>query len=225
MGGRAGIRKISDNCLRLLLRQKMGGQKRMKNLHQWIRGKKWRNMKKDQWLIVFLAGVLLLVIAVPTDCGTSFSTKTDDTASEQKTDTQEVYEEQLEERLERVLSSMEGVGAVEVMITFQDGGESIVEKDVSTTGETQTDTDSEGNDTQQTKSERSEETVYTQESGEEEPFVSKEIFPEIEGVLVVAQGGDDSTVAKNISEAVEALFGLEVHKIKVVKMNLQEGAN
>jgi stage III sporulation protein AG len=197
----------------------------MKNLHQWIREKKWRNIKKDQWLILFLVGVLLLVIAVPTDCGTSVVAENKNTASEQKTDTQENYEEQLEARLEQVLSSMEGVGAVEVMITFQDGGESVVEKDVSTTGETQTETDSEGNDTQQTKSERSEETVYTQESGEEEPFVSKEILPEIEGVLVVAQGGGDSTVEKNISEAVEALFGLEVHKIKVVKMNLQEGSN
>ena len=42
---------------------------------------------------------------------------------------------------------------------------------------------------------------------------------------MVAQGGGEQTVAADISEAVEALFGLEVHKIKVVEMNqVQEGS-
>ncbi|MEI3340578.1 MAG: hypothetical protein V8R80_12135 [Eubacterium sp.] len=37
-------------------------------LQQFTREKKWKKMKKDQWLILLLAGILLLVIAVPTDC-------------------------------------------------------------------------------------------------------------------------------------------------------------
>ncbi|MEI3340576.1 MAG: hypothetical protein V8R80_12125 [Eubacterium sp.] len=49
--------------------------------------------------------------------------------------------------------------------------------------------------------------------------------PEIEGILVVAQGGGNTAVAENISEAAQALFSVEAHKIKVVKMNLQEGDN
>ena len=28
-------------------------------------GEKWKHVKKDQWLILFLAGVLLLIIAMP----------------------------------------------------------------------------------------------------------------------------------------------------------------
>ena len=43
--------------------------------------------------------------------------------------------------------------------------------------------------------------------------------PEIEGVLIIADGGGNSAVVQNISEAVLALFRLEAHKIKVMKMN------
>ncbi len=49
--------------------------------------------------------------------------------------------------------------------------------------------------------------------------MAREVMPKVEGVLVVAQGGGDPKVAKNISDAVLALFPVEVHKIKVVKMN------
>ena len=39
------------------------------------------------------------------------------------------------------------------------------------------------------------------------------------GVLVVAQGGDNPVVIKDIQEAVQVLFQVEAHKIKVMKMN------
>ena len=61
-------------------------------------------------------------------------------------------------------------------------------------------------------------TVFSQSDGNETPFVNKEILPKIDGVLIVAEGGADASVRKNISEAVEALFGLDAHKIKIVKM-------
>lgn len=47
----------------------------------------------------------------------------------------------------------------------------------------------------------------------------KKIEPEIEGVLVAAQGGGDETVVNEITYAVQVLFDVPVHKIKVVKMS------
>jgi stage III sporulation protein AG len=44
----------------------------------------------------------------------------------------------------------------------------------------------------------------------------------VEGVSVVAQGGGDSQIQKNITEVIQALFGIEAHKIKVVKMKQEE---
>ena len=48
--------------------------------------------------------------------------------------------------------------------------------------------------------------------------MKKTLAPQIEGVLVLAQGGDNAVVSANITEAVMALFGIEAHKIKVMKM-------
>lgn len=45
---------------------------------------------------------------------------------------------------------------------------------------------------------------------------SKELT--VTGVLVVTRGADNSVVVQNITEAVQALFQVEAHKIKVMKM-------
>lgn len=42
--------------------------------------------------------------------------------------------------------------------------------------------------------------------------------PKVKGSLVVAQGGGNASVDSNISQAVQALFDVEVHKITIAKM-------
>lgn len=41
----------------------------------------------------------------------------------------------------------------------------------------------------------------------------------VEGVVIVAEGGDNAVVARNITEVVKALFDVDSHKIKVIKGN------
>ena len=47
-------------------------------------------------------------------------------------------------------------------------------------------------------------------------------MPKIEGVLVVAQGAGNVSVKKQIRETIEALFGLEEHKISIMKMEVSK---
>ena len=51
-----------------------------------------------------------------------------------------------------------------------------------------------------------------------EPFVVQVQSPQVEGVLVVAQGAGSGVIDSEIIAAVEALFPIEPHKIKVMKM-------
>ena len=48
--------------------------------------------------------------------------------------------------------------------------------------------------------------------------MTSETNPEVKGVLVIAQGGGNSRVRQEILEAAQALFGIDAHKIKIMKM-------
>ncbi len=174
---------------------------------------------KTAWVILLLTGLLILIIAIPTNSTKKNETKETavdsavvETAAKAAADTRE-------SQLEAVLSEMEGVGKVKVMITYQDNGTQVVEKDRTTNKESTTEADSSGGTRQSDDYQNGESTVYDGQNGEGSPFISRELTPEIEGVLVVAQGGDKISVRQNISNAVLALFPVEAHKIVVVKMN------
>lgn len=53
-------------------------------------------------------------------------------------------------------------------------------------------------------------------------MVEKELTPEVAGIVISADGGGNASVRAEISEAMEALFGLPAHKIKVLK-RVKEG--
>ena len=190
-------------------------------LKEFLQQKKWRQLKKTDWIAAALVGVLLLVVAMPSG-GTGIhlaENKKEDTAQEK---TEQKYEkEDYAEYLEHKLEQMEGVGKVSVMVTVADQGEDIIEKDKTEHTSTVTNTDS-GSMEMTTEKESGDETVYEESGGEKAPYVSKEILPEIEGVLVVAEGGDSPRIVSDISDAVKALFQVEAHRIKVVKMSSKE---
>ena len=179
-----------------------------------------RKLKKDQILILLLTGVLLVVIALPSG-GTKETTggeRDSDQTEMPVQDSQTGYTQYLEQKLSDTLSQIEGAGEVTVMVTLKSSAEKVVEKDQTSDQETVTESDSQGG-TRTTKQENQEEsTVYAQGDGQDQsPYVSKELSPQIEGVVVVAQGGDQAVVKQNITEAVEALFVIESHKIRIMK--------
>lgn len=183
---------------------------------------KKRKPEKTDFLILVLVGILLLVIVLPVGQKKEIqkentSAKTADSSSSVSTSGEE-----LERRLADILSRIEGAGRVEVMITYKDSGTYVVEKDVTSSNNTGEETD--GSVSRNTKDVQSQQsTVYDKADGGDTPFVSQELTPQIEGILVVATGADNATVKQNIFEAVLALFPVEAHKIKIVKMNWQEG--
>ncbi|MGN0341307.1 MAG: stage III sporulation protein AG [Roseburia sp.] len=178
---------------------------------EWLERLKQKKWKKTDFIVLALVGVLLLVISLPTDSGSDAKQQQGSQEAEESQTRQDV-----QDQLAEILGKIEGVGKVDVMITYADSGTSVVEKDESTTRESSTETSADASTDIQTQIQRQEETVF---DGDEEPFITRELEPEIEGILVVAEGGDNAAVKQNISEAVMALFDVELHKIKIVKMN------
>lgn len=176
--------------------------------------------KKNRMLIILLIGLLLLVISFPsTNQETTQQAETDDVESIASIDNDATtYSEYLEKRLADALECVEGVGKTEIVITLESKGQKIVEKDQQSNAQTTTEEDSNGGmrSVQDSSSEKT--SIYTEESdGTQIPYVSQEKLPEIKGVLVIAEGGDDAVVVQNITEAIKALFGIETHKIKIMK--------
>lgn len=185
----------------------------------WIAFFKSQRGKKDRWLILFLVGLLLVVIAMPVSERKTKNTVSKESQEEnvyvQQDQSDMAYARQLEKRLEEVLQKVEGVGNVSVMITLSSSSEKVVEKDREISSDSARDSNS--NAAVSVRSSSSETSVYYESSGDEVPYVKKEITPEIKGVLVIAQGGNNAVVIENITEAVQALFGVDTHKIKVMK--------
>ncbi len=111
--------------------------------------------KKNQWLILLLVGILLVVIAIPTKSGTEKDT------GFRMTENEDANATEMEKRLESILGQMQGIGEVHVMITYKQDNQ-------------------------------------------------------VEGVVVVAEGGEQGVILQKITEVVRALFDVDSHKIKVI---------
>ncbi len=187
------------------------------------------NLKKTDWIALALAGVILLILMMPEtkeDGNFKTTVTSDETAAAvssqslgNNSNKAELYVMNLEEKLEKVLRKMEGVGEVEVMITISDYGEAVVEKDLSEASNSVTETDKNGGSRTSVDKEMQAQTVHVEDGNGTYPYIEKELLPTIEGIMVVAEGGGNSLVVSKISEAVMALFPIDAHKIIVVKMS------
>ena len=172
-----------------------------------------KKIKKEQFLIGALLGILLLVIAIPVP-------------KAEKNEQTEAVKEELSEReysleveLKEILQRISGVGRAEVFITYEDDGKIIVEKDESVSEELIKEADSSGGTRTTTSTRNEKATVY---GNSDAPYVIQELSPTIKGILVVAEGGGNIAVKKQIQETIEALFGLDSHKISIMKMEVTQ---
>lgn len=127
------------------------------------------------------------------------------------------YEQQLEMRVKNILKNVDGVGKVDVMIALYASSEKVIRSDTNSSGSLTEETDSSGGTRRSESSAYSTTTVMEDSSGTSAPVIEKEVYPEISGIVISAEGGGDPKVRSEISTAMEALFGLSAHKIKVLK--------
>ena len=136
---------------------------------------------------------------------------------EEKNDANNAYLKYMENKLEQTIGGMDGAGRVLVMITLKDGGEKILDKN--RPYESQSEHGKEdGKETNRESIKSDQETVLVEQDGDTSPIVIKEQYPEIEGVFVLCDGGNDKTLSLKIKEAVSALFSVPEHKIVVGKL-------
>jgi len=175
-----------------------------------------KNKGPSSWFILLCVGLILFFLS-----STKFNIHNDTeknnilTSDKVQYQQKQSYEAEMEKRLKDILSTVNGAGNVEVMITISYGKELVLADDTSLEQNTAQEKDNAGG-TRDTKN-------YTQEKktvmkNNSEPIVIKEIEPKIEGIIIVAEGGDNTIVQNNLRKAAQALFNIPAHKIEIFKM-------
>jgi len=121
----------------------------------------------------------------------------------------------LELKLEKILSKINGVGKVSVLITYSESSTLVPIYNVSSSTSTVEEKDTSGG-TRTTETQNNQKDVIT--DGTSNVITEKMIKPIVEGAIITAQGAEDSVVKSNIISAVEAVTGIATHKIQVFEM-------
>lgn len=186
--------------------------------------------KKIENLVVFIIILIVTIVAInfiwkdeKSKTSKAQVNNTSPSSYKQLADTssdeEETNKEELEEKLENILSKIEGVGDVKTLITYSQSSEIVAMYNEKSKTSSTNENDSEGGIRNIEETDTTKEVIYQEENGVNIPVTTKVIKPKIEGVLVTAVGANNATTKTNIIQAVEAVTGVATHKIQVFEMS------
>ncbi|MDE7232601.1 MAG: stage III sporulation protein AG, partial [Lachnospiraceae bacterium] len=124
-----------------------------------------------------------------------------------------------EEKLEESLRFVEGAGKVRVLITLKESEEQVLAKDGTLESQETVETDASGGNRHVVESREEKSVIRTvNDRGQDVPLVVKTVSPCVEGVVVIAQGADQAQVRRDIIEAIQVLFDIDMNRIAIIKM-------
>lgn len=150
--------------------------------------------------MLIAAGLLIMMLIIFSD---SFDKKEEDGISRINADfsTSDKYSQEAEERLSEILSSIEGVGKVKVLINIISTEEYVYAEEYrQSTGSTEN------------------EIVIIDEGSSKEALVRKVKIPEVGGIVIVCEGGDDPKVCEKVYQAVSTALKIPSNRIYVAEM-------
>lgn len=165
----------------------------LKSLKERIKEKTGLSDKSLTYIILAVCAVLLLIIINGLDSGQD--KKTEPKLPESSVMQENDFCTELKKQLEEIVSEIDGVGKVKIMIT------------VSGTSTQEYQTDIEKNSDQEKKK-----TVVL---GNKEALVKGTLNPQIEGVLVVCDGGGNIRVQEKVINAVSTVLNISSSKVYV----------
>jgi stage III sporulation protein AG len=181
-----------------------------------------RNSKSfiNNLVIVLIIGIILmLTVSIFTD-REQLKEDTPINASQKQSNTNDIelienYTEQLENRLEEILSKIRGVGKVEVMVTLEDSAERIPAFNVTESQEQTNEKDAEGGTRNIIREDSTKQVVLNNGNSNDSLVIIKEVKPRVRGVIVVAEGAEDILVKEKLYSAVKTVLGIPGNKVEV----------
>ena len=126
-------------------------------------------------------------------------------------------ERALEEELEEFLSLVAGAGRIRVMVSAPGSRETVFAVDTTGSRSYILEEDAQGGTRDQRQHSTQEQTVIiTDRNGVDQPLILRETEPRIEGIVIIAEGGDDPFVRDALTRAAMAVLGVEAHRVQVL---------
>ena len=179
--------------------------------------------KKIENLVVFLIILIITVIAINFIWNDEEKESQEDLLKKELSNVNNIEdnsnaENNLEEKLENILTKLNGVGKVNVLITYSESNQVIAMYNENSKESTTEEEDTSGGKRTIQEVDTSKDIAYKEENGNKIPVTEKIIMAKIEGAVIIAEGAKDASVKTNIVQAVEAVTGLATHKIQVFEM-------
>ncbi len=180
--------------------------------------------RKTENLVVLLIIMIIVVVAINYIWKTP-EKEENNIVEVEKTDkeAENNVQDDLEKKLEDILSNISGAGKVRVMITYSQSSITEPLYDENLKESNTTESDDNGGTRSISEVDNQKQIIYKQNAdGSREPITKSVISPKMEGAIITSEGANDVNVKTNIIQAVEAATGLATHKIQVFEM---EGNN
>lgn len=176
--------------------------------------------KKNALFFLGIAGILLIflsdVLFAPRPEADAAAQPAVQTAQRGQT------EQELEARLAEMIGAVQGAGKVRVMLTLENDGETVYAYNEQ--NDTQTAAGGTNGAAERRQSYENEHVLIDAENGKQ-ALVETCLEPEVKGVAVVCEGGDDITVVKRVTELVSVVLRLPTNRVCVIKMTETEDAS
>jgi len=131
-------------------------------------------------------------------------------------------EQALADELEAFFSLVEGAGRVRVMLSAPTNRETVFAIDSTTSRSYTLEEDAQGGQRDHRQSSTQEQTVIISDrNGVDQPLILREIAPRVEGIVIIAEGGDNPFVRDALTRAAMAVLGVEAHKVQVLTMRTE----
>ena len=197
-------------------------------------GESQGNNKKKIENMVFLVIILIITIVIinyiwngskssnknlTNTAGKQLATTQNSQSNQSSNSQSETNSNDLEQRLEDILSNINGVGNVKVFINYSESSETVAMYNENSKTSVTEETDTSGGVRKVEETDSQKEIVYQEDSGSKTPIVQKTIEPKIEGAIITAKGASNINIKTSIIQAVEAATGLATHKIQVFEMS------
>lgn len=171
-----------------------------------------KDKKKIYWLLCLSAVCIIALISLSSVPGGKDSEKETSASNEENVVTVDSNQNELEQKLVKILSQIEGAGTVDVMVTFESSEEIHPAYNTNSTTETTKEKDSQGGERTTTTSSENKTMITSTSEG---PVVVKTSEAKVKGVLVVASGATDAAVKEKLYKAVQTSLQVSGHQVEI----------